>query len=320
LIIGAAALLGWAWDVDLVHLAGQDTSFARVVHGVLTTVVILLIADVLWHAAKAAIDSKLAATADLAQPNSEEGRRRARLHTLLPIFRNVLFVLVIAVAVMMALAELGVEIGPLIAGASVVGVAIGFGAQTFVRDVIAGMFYLLDDAFRVGEYIQSGNYKGTVEGFSIRSVRLRHHRGPVYTVPFSLLGAIQNQSRDWVIDKIAVGVTYDSDLEKARKLIKQIGLDLQEDLEFAPLILEPLKMQGVEQLGDFAVQIRAKMMTVPGEQFVIRRKAYAMIKKAFDENGIKFAFPTVQVAGETEAATAAVAQHALGLTRPVAAG
>jgi small-conductance mechanosensitive channel len=319
LIIGGAALLGWAWDVDLVHLAGQDTAFARIVHGVLTTVVILLVADVLWHAAKAAIDSKLAHTAELVQPNSEEARRRARLRTLLPIFRNVLFVLVIAVAVMMTLAELGVEIGPLIAGASVVGVAIGFGAQTFVRDVIAGMFYLLDDAFRVGEYIQSGNYKGTVEGFSIRSVRLRHHRGPVYTVPFSLLGAIQNQSRDWVIDKIGVGVTYDSDLEKARKLIKQIGLDLQKDPEFAPLILEPLKMQGVEQLGDFAVQIRAKMMTVPGEQFVIRRKAYAMIKKAFDENGIKFAFPTVKVAGETEAATAAVAQHALGLTQPAAA-
>jgi small-conductance mechanosensitive channel len=319
LIIGAAAMLGWAWDVDLVHLAGQDTTFARVVHGVLTTVMILLIADVLWHAAKAAIDSKIARTADLGEPNGEEARRRARLHTLLPIFRNVLFVLVIAVAAMMALAELGVEIGPLIAGASVVGVAIGFGAQTFVRDVIAGMFYLLDDAFRVGEYIQSGNYKGTVEGFSIRSIRLRHHRGPVYTVPFSLLGAIQNQSRDWVIDKLAVGITYDSDLEKARKLIKQIGLELQKDPEFAPLILEPLKMQGVENLGDFAVQIRMKIMTLPGEQFVIRRKAYAMIKKAFDEHGIKFAFPTVQVAGETEAATAAVAQHALGLTQPAAA-
>jgi moderate conductance mechanosensitive channel len=319
LIIGAAAVLGWAWDVDLVHLAGQETTFARIIHGVLTTVMILLIADVLWHAAKAAIDRKLAATAELGQPNTEEARRRARLHTLLPIFRNVLFVLVIAVAVMMALAEMGVEIGPLIAGASVVGVAIGFGAQTFVRDVIAGMFYLLDDAFRVGEYIQSGNYKGTVEGFSIRSVRLRHHRGPVYTVPFSLLGAIQNQSRDWVIDKIAVGITYDSNLDLARKLIKQIGLELQKDPEFAPLILEPLKMQGVEQLGDFAVQIRAKMMTLPGEQFVIRRKAYAMIKKAFDENGIKFAFPTVQVAGETEAANAAVAQHGLERTRPAAA-
>jgi len=316
LIIGAAAVLSWGWDVDLVHLAGPDTPFARIVHGVLTTVVILLIADVVWHAAKAAIDSKLAQTADLGQPNSDEARRRARLHTLLPIFRNVLFVLVIAIAVMMALAELGVEIGPLVAGASVVGVAIGFGAQTFVRDVIAGMFYLLDDAFRVGEYIQSGNYKGTVEGFSIRSVRLRHHRGPVYTVPFSLLGAIQNQSRDWVIDKIAVGVTYDSNLDLARKLIKQIGLDLAQDPEFAPLILEPLKMQGVEQLGDFAVQIRAKMMTLPGEQFVIRRKAYAMIKKAFDANGIKFAFPTVSVTGEGEPSSAAVAQRTLELVHP----
>ena len=319
LIIGAAAVLGWGWDVDLVRVSSQDTLFARIAHGVLTTVVILLIADVLWHAARAAIDSKLADAADFGQPNTEEARRRARLRTLLPIFRNVLFVLVIAVAVMMALAELGVEIGPLIAGASVVGVAIGFGAQTFVRDVIAGMFYLLDDAFRVGEYIQSGNYKGTVEGFSIRSIRLRHHRGPVYTVPFSLLGAIQNQSRDWVIDKIAIGVTYDSDLNLAKKLIKQIGLELAKDPEFAPLILEPLKMQGVDQLGDFAVQIRAKMMTLPGEQFVIRRQAHAMIKKAFDENGIKFAFPTVQIAGEGEAATAAAARHVLELTRPVAA-
>jgi small-conductance mechanosensitive channel len=116
-----------------------------------------------------------------------------------------------------------------------------------------------------------------------------------------------------------VGITYDSDIERARKLIKQIGLDLQKDEEFAPLILEPLKMQGVENLGDFAVQIRMKMMTLPGEQFVIRRKAYAMIKGAFDENGIKFAFPTVSVTGEGEPATAAVAQRALELTHPAAA-
>jgi small-conductance mechanosensitive channel len=219
----------------------------------------------------------------------------------------------------MALSAMGVQIAPLVAGAGIIGIAIGFGAQTFARDIIAGMFYLLDDAFRVGEYIQAGRYKGTVEGFSIRSVRLRHHRGPVFTVPFNLLGAVENMSRDWVIDKIAVGVTYDSDLEKARKLIKQIGLELQQDPEFAPLILEPLKMQGVDELGDYAVTIRAKMMTVPGEQFVIRRKAYAMIKKAFDENGIKFAFPTVQVAGESEPSTAAVAQRALELTQPAAA-
>ncbi len=323
LIIGAVAVLAWGWGIDLAHLRDQETWVGRLADGVLSAVIIILVADVLWHAIKAAIDRKLAEASDPGQPSTDEARKRARMRTLLPIFRNILFVVVSAVAVLMALSAMGVEIGPLVAGAGVVGIAVGFGAQTFARDVIAGMFYLLDDAFRVGEYIQSGNYKGTVEGFSIRSVRLRHHRGPVYTVPFSLLGAVQNQSRDWVIDKIAINVTYDSDLEKARKLIKQIGLDLQKDPEFAPLILEPLKMQGVDNLGDYAVQLRAKMMTLPGEQFVIRRKAYAMIKKAFDANGIKFAFPTVQVAGEGEpsvaATTAAIAQRGLELTHPAAA-
>ncbi|MBV9967487.1 MAG: mechanosensitive ion channel family protein [Alphaproteobacteria bacterium] len=313
LIIGAVGVLAWGWGVDLMTLAGQDTFFSRFMHGALSAVIILLVADVVWHATRAAIDVKLAESADLGYPNTDEARHRARLRTLLPIFRNLLFVAVIAVAVMMALAAMGVQIGPLIAGAGVVGVAVGFGAQTFVRDVIAGMFYLIDDAFRVGEYIQSGNYKGTVEGFSIRSVKLRHHRGPVYTVPFSLLGAVQNQSRDWVIDKLMVGITYDSDIERARKLIKGIGQELAKDPEFAPLIIEPLKMQGVEHFGDFAVQIRMKMMTLPGEQFVIRRKALAMIKKAFDENGIKFAFPTVQVAGEGDSAAGAVAQRTLEL-------
>jgi moderate conductance mechanosensitive channel len=323
LIIGAAAVLAWGWGIDLVHIAGQDTPFARLVHGALSAVIILLIADVFWQATKTAIDRKLAEVEDLGQPNTDEARRRARLHTLLPIFRNVLFVVVIVFAAMMALAAMGVEIGPLVAGAGVLGVAIGFGAQSLVRDVIAGMFYLLDDAFRVGEYIQSGNYKGTVESFSFRSVRLRHQRGPIYTVPFALLGAVQNMSRDWVIDKLAVGITYDSDIERARKLIKQVGLELAQDPEFAPLILQPLKMQGVDALGDFAVQLRMKMMTLPGENFVIRRKALAMIKAAFDANGVKFAFPTVQIAGDSEpssaAANAAVAKQALQLTQPAAA-
>jgi small-conductance mechanosensitive channel len=320
LILGAVAVLAWGWGVDLTHFRDQETLVGRLADGVLSTIVILLIADFLWHAAKAALDRKLAEVAEIGEPNTDEARRRARLRTLLPIFRNILFVLVIIVAALMTLSAMGVEIGPLIAGLGVLGVAVGFGAQTFVRDVIAGMFYLMDDAFRVGEYITAGRYKGTVEGFSIRSVKLRHHRGPIFTVPFSLLGAVENMSRDWVIDKISIGVTYDSDLALAKKLIKQIGLDLAKDPDLGPLLLQPLKMQGVDELGDYAVQIRAKMMTVPGEQFVIRRQAYAMIKKAFDENGIKFAFPTVQVAGGAEgAAAAAVARQGLELTRPQAA-
>jgi small-conductance mechanosensitive channel len=197
----------------------------------------------------------------------------------------------------------------------VVGVAVGFGAQTLVKDIISGMFYLLDDAFRTGEYIISGSYKGTVESFSLRSIKLRHHRGSLYTVPFGELGAVQNMSRDWVIDKLSVSVTYDTDLDKVKPAIKEVSKQIMADPELAPHIIEPLKMQGVEQFGDFAIQIRLKMMTKPGEQFVIRRRAYALIKKTFDAKGIEFAFPTVTVAGGGDAVPA-IAQQAVELTRP----
>jgi moderate conductance mechanosensitive channel len=226
-----------------------------------------------------------------------------------------LFVVLIVMAALVALSSLGIEIGPLIAGAGVVGVAVGFGAQTLVKDIISGIFFLLDDAFRVGEYIESGNIRGTVEGFSLRSIRLRHQRGALHTIPFGSLEKITNYSRDWAIDKIMVGVTYDTDLAKVKKIIREIGKELQADPELSPFILETLKMQGVEQFGDFAIQIRMKMMTKPGEQFTIRRRAYALIKRAFDANGIKFAYPTVQVAGGEQSA-AAVAQQGMELLKP----
>ena len=196
-------LLAHVWNVDLVEMTSRDTLLTRLVRGALSSVVILLVADLIWQVVQ---------VADRPPARSGRGRvtariaarppqRQARLRTLLPIFRNVLFAVLAVVAVLMVLSALGVEIGPLIAGAGVVGVAIGFGAQTLVKDVISGIFYLLDDAFRVGEYIQSGSYKGTVGIFSLRSVKLRHHRGPLFTVPFGVLGAVQNMSRDWVIDK-----------------------------------------------------------------------------------------------------------------------
>jgi small-conductance mechanosensitive channel len=318
LIAGAVLLLAHVWNVDLVEMTSRDTLLTRLVRGALSSVVIFLVADLIWQVLKTLIDRRLALAEAVATDNGAAASRRARLRTLLPIFRNVLFAVLAVVALLMMLSALGVEIGPLIAGAGVVGVAVGFGAQTLVKDVISGVFYLLDDAFRVGEYIQSGSYKGTVESFSLRSVKLRHHRGPVYTVPFGELGAVQNMSRDWVIDKFQINVTYDTDLEKARKLIKKIGQDMAADPEFSANIIEPLKMQGVEQFGDFAIQIRMKMTTRPGEQFVIRRKALARIKQAFDENEIKFALPTVQVAGGGDAGPA-VAQEGLQLVKPAGA-
>jgi small-conductance mechanosensitive channel len=257
-----------------------------------------------WQFIKLAIDRRL-------ESHEVDGVRvepSQRLRTLLPLARVFLVAALIATTVMLVLSGLGVNIGPLLAGAGILGLAIGFGAQTLVRDIITGVFLIMDDAFRVGEYIQSGNYKGTVESIGLRSVKLRHHRGPIFIVPFGELRGVQNLVRDWVIHKITVGVTYDSDLDKAKKLVKKIGQELAADPEYAGEILQPLKMQGIEQFGDFAIQLRMKMMTRPGEkQFAIRRRAFAMIKKAFDENGVRFAFPTVQIAGGGGDAAAAAA-------------
>jgi small-conductance mechanosensitive channel len=312
LIVGAIVLLARVLELNLTDVTAEDTVALRLTRGVLSAGVILLVIDLLWNVVKVTIDRKLGETEAALETGSERERRRARLRTLLPILKNVMMILFVAVAVMMALSAIGVEIGPLIAGAGVVGVAIGFGAQTVVKDVISGMFYLLDDAFRIGEYISSGSYKGTVESFSLRSVKLRHHRGAIYIVPFSELGAVQNLSRDWVVEKLTVTVGYDTDVDRARKIIKKIGQELLVDPELAPITIEPLKMQGIDSMGESGLILRMKFTTIPGQQFLLKRRALMMINKAFHDNDIKPAFPTVQVAGgERGGEVAAAAQMSL---------
>ncbi len=310
LIITFAALwLGHMLGVEAhAMMSGSESNVGRIARGILGGIIILLVADLVWQLAKTYIDGKVMQSLPAAGESDEMRASRARLQTLLPIFRNILAVVIGIIAVMMVLSGLGVQIGPLIAGAGVVGVAVGFGAQTVVKDVISGVFYLWDDAFRIGEYIESGHYKGVVESFSLRSVKLRHQRGPLATIPFGSLGAVNNMNRDWAIDKIIVKVTYDTDLVKLKRVIKDIGQRLLEDEDLKPSIIQTLKMKGVEQFGDFAIEIRLAITAKPDELSVIRRSALALIKQSFDENGIQFAFPTVQVASDKDAAAAAARQ------------
>jgi len=310
LIITFAALwLGRMLGVEAhAMMSSSESIIGRIARGVLSGIVILLVADLVWHLMKTYIDAKLMESLPADSDSEEMKANRARLQTLLPIFRNILAVAIGIIAIMMVLSGLGIQIGPLIAGAGVVGVAVGFGAQTIVKDVISGVFYLWDDAFRVGEYIESGNHKGVVESFSLRSVKLRHQRGPLATIPFGSLGAVNNMNRDWAIDKIIVKVTYDTDLVKMKRIIRDIGQRLLDDPELAPSIIQTLKMKGVEQFGDFAIEIRLALTAKPNDVSVIRRSALALIKQAFDENGIQFAFPTVQVASDRDASAAAARQ------------
>ncbi|SFA81843.1 Small-conductance mechanosensitive channel [Rhizobium sp. NFR07] len=298
IIVLAVAWLTIVWKMNPEGLAQRDPALSAIFYGLLKSVVVLLMADLLWHMAKFWIDNLLA-SGETAGQAPQEVARQGRLRTLLPILRNAIAAVGLTITALLVLAELGVQIGPLIAGAGVFGVAIGFGSQTLVKDIISGVFYMLDDAFRVGEYIQAKSYKGTVEGFSLRSVRLRHHRGPIFTVPFGELGAVENMSRDWGVVKFRISVSFDADLEVVRKLTKKIGATLAEDPEFEPLFIEPLKLKGVEEFGDYGLVLSFGMMLKPSPmQSFIRRRANLLLREAFIANGILFAQPMLQIGGD----------------------
>ena len=233
-VVAAAFALIEIWQIDMASVASSETAMTRLGRGTFEALVILLGADLLWLVLRAVIDLRLTgAVLPIDDLDDEELRRRARIRTLLPVLRNFLFIFVLIIASLSALAAMGLQIGPLLAGAGVVGIAVGFGAQTLVRDVLSGVFFLLDDAFRVGELIESGGISGTVETFSLRSVKLRHYKGPLHTVPFGDLKAITNYSRDWVNEVLDVTVVYEADLERVERAIERVSGEVMQDLSLA---------------------------------------------------------------------------------------
>jgi small-conductance mechanosensitive channel len=230
------------------------------------------------------------------EEREEGGTGGSRIGTLLLLLRKFMLVVFVVLATLIILSSIGVDIGPLIAGAGVVGLAIGFGAQTLVKDIIAGMFFLIDDAFRVGDYIEVGGTKGMVERISLRSMQLRHPRGMVNTIPFGDIGIVTNYSRDYIITKLDFRVRYDADVDKIRKIIKKkVYQKIMDDPELAPKLLGKIKSQGVREMDDSAMIMRVKYKTPPGEQFVIRREVYRLMQEAFRKEGIEFAHRNVTV-------------------------
>jgi small-conductance mechanosensitive channel len=261
--------------------------------------VILFIGFVVYHLFRIWIDSKIdeevgdALEAELGDEGGAGGA--SRLATLLPLFRGTILAVVLVSIVLIILLELGVNVSPLFAGAGVVGLAVGFGSQTLVRDIFSGAFFLLDDAFRKGEYIDIGDVKGTVEKISVRSFQLRHHLGALHTIPFGEIMVLSNYSRDCVMMKLPMRVTYDTDVDKVRKLIKKLGQQLMDDPVVGDAFIQPLKSQGVIEMQDSAMIIRVKFMTKPGDQWVVRKRVYQEIRELFAREGIRFAHREVTV-------------------------
>ncbi len=213
----------------------------------------------------------------------------SRLRTLMPLLRVVAGVTIAVVGTLLVLSELGINITPLIAGASVLGLAVSFGSQSLVRDVVSGVFFLAEDSFRIGEYLDCSKVKGTVEGFSVRSLRLRHQNGQLHIVPFGQVGHITNFSRDWTAVKFSLAFAHGTDIELVRKTVKKMGLDMMEEAQFKSVLLQPLKMQGVVDIKDSTVILRFKYMAKPNNPGVVQRVAVRRMYDKFPALGIQFA-------------------------------
>lgn len=308
ILIGIIALVAQSWIVEVFALVDAK-GWLALTRSSFATAVTLFLAFVAWELTDFFTRRNDPAAAAIAAAGHDEAiGGGSRLATLLPLLRIVLAISISVLALLIVLSALGVNIGPLLAAASVFGLAISFGSQALVRDIVSGVFYLSDDAFRIGEYIDCGKAKGSVEGFTLRSIRLRHQNGQVHTIPFGQLGQITNFSRDWATVKFNLRFKRDTDLEKLRKTVKKIGDEMQEDPELKDEFLAPLRMQGVADILDNAMLVRFKFTVRPIQPSYVQRMAVKKMVAKFAEVGIEFAdtMVAVQTLGSgTESAAAA---------------
>ena len=291
-LIGVIVTIVETWVVNVLGLVGE-AEWADVTNSSRIAAVTLFVAFVLWELFKYATDPYMGRKAKSAAEAIASGDPTAppasRISTMMPLLRRATAVLIALIALMISLQDFGINIAPLIAGASVFGIAISFGSQTLVKDIVSGLFYLSDDAFRVGEYIDAGKAKGTVEGFTLRSIKLRHQNGQVHTVPFGQLGQITNFSRDWITMKFNLRFARDTDLEKLRKAAKKIGTEIAEMPQFKDEVLAPFKMQGVYDIVESAILVRFKFTARPGNPSAIQREAVKRMVSDLPALGIEFA-------------------------------
>jgi moderate conductance mechanosensitive channel len=290
-----------AWGIE--SFAWLDTAWGRrVTTSAVTIGLVLMGALAAWEVVSGLIERFLAG----GSKNGMKIERSARIRTLLPLLRNAFMIVLLTFVSLIVLSELGVNIAPLLAGAGVIGLAIGFGSQTLVKDVITGLFILFEDTIAVGDVVDvGGGHSGVVEAISIRTIRLRDVRGAVHTVPFSEVQTVLNMTKDFGFAVIDASIDYAEDVDRVTGVLKAIGADLQTDPQFQGSILEPIDIFGLDQFGPSAIVIRGRIKTRPGKQWAVARAYNRLMKQKFDELGISIPFPqrTVHVKGDVGALT-----------------
>ncbi|MBT5050229.1 MAG: mechanosensitive ion channel [Rhodospirillaceae bacterium] len=283
IVIGAITLFAVfeAWGIDssawLATPLGQ-----RIASSAVTIAFMLVVTIVVLEVSSALIERYL----------SRDGAAvSSRARTLLPLLRTTLLVVLVTLFLLVTLSELGLNIAPLLAGAGVIGLAIGFGAQTLMKDIITGMFILVEDQLAVGDVVKVGSHAGVVETMTLRTIRLRDLAGTVHVVPFSEVTTLENMTKDFSRYVFEVGVAYREDTDTVVEALKQVGDDLLQDEAFKDLIISPLEVLGVDSFGDNAVIIKARITTQPIKQWQVGREFNRRMKKHFDALGIEIPFP-----------------------------
>jgi len=254
-------------------------------------VLILVLALVSMEAAQLSINQVFLGIARRART----ARRASQLRTLGPVLVGVVNSALVVVAVMMALSEVGVQIGPLLAGAGIVGLAVGFGAQTLVKDFLTGIFLIVEDTVSVGDAVKIGDVGGTVEEMSLRTIKLRDFDGTLHVFPYSEAQVIHNQSKNFSYYVIELMISRSADISRAMELMREAGDAVQHDEGFGGLVLAPLEIAGVDKITDAGIAIKSRIKTMPGMQYKVGRDLLRRIKIAFDQNHIDTPAPSLKL-------------------------
>tara|TARA_B100000459_G_scaffold140139_1_gene98887 strand:- start:176 stop:1594 length:1419 start_codon:yes stop_codon:yes gene_type:complete len=274
------------WQINLYETIPPAIG-AKIVKGSGTILFVLILCVIGWEFASSAISRALA------ENSGEDARKKvgSRSKTLLPLLRKAILIALIVFGGLIILAELGVDIAPLLAGAGVLGLAVGFGSQALVRDIITGLFILIEDTIAVGDVVTVGGHTGVVEDLSIRTIKLRDVGGTVHTVPFGDVTTVENLTKDYSFALLDIGVAYREDTDVVSKILEEVSADLQTDEVWGRRIIEPIQVMGVHELADSAVIIRSRIKTQPIMQWGVKREFFRRMKKRFDAEGIEMPFP-----------------------------
>ena len=285
-IFGGILLLLEVWGLEALGWFAGDTLGSRLLGTLFSIGTTLILAIAVWEAANSAIQRRLTRLS-----RDTQAARSARVRTLLPMLRTVIGVVILVFVVLSSLAQLGVNVAPLLAGAGVVGLAIGFGSQTLVRDVITGVFLLLEDAVAVGDVVMLGGLSGVVEHLSIRSIKLRALDGSIHIIPFSAVTTVTNMTRDFSFAVLDVTVGFGEDTDNVFDVLRDIGREMRAEPKWQGVIRDDIDVWGVEKIGDSGLTIRARVKTEPSARWNVAREFNRRIKRRFDELGIEIPYP-----------------------------